>query len=290
VRSLVERRLGARVVDARSQDAGFTPGFASRLTGADGSRIFVKAASKVAQRPIAAAYAEEARKLRLLPAGVPAPRLLWSEEDDLWVVLGFEDVPGHNPNRPWVHGELTRCLDTLVAVDRSLRVVPPGLDLVPLHEDLPTLLTGWACVRGFQPHWPHLDELDDLARSFAELPDAGHLVHADGRDDNFILADDGRTLLCDWNWPCLGPRWVDVVMLLVSVHGDGVDAEPYLAAHPLSAGVPGDHVDAFLAALCGFMVEADERPVPSSSPFLGVHRRWWAAAAWSWLAARRSWA
>ncbi len=289
VRTLVEQRLGSRVVDARSQNSGFTPGFASRVTGADGSRLFVKAASKVAQRQFAAAYAEEARKLRLLPASIPAPRLLWVHEDDLWVVLGFEDVAGHTPNRPWVAGELARCLDTLVAVDTTTRSVPAGLALVPLHADLPTLLTGWSLVRAYRPDWPHLDEVEELARSFASLPDADHFVHADARDDNFILADDGRTLLCDWNWPCLGPRWVDTVMLLASAHGDGVDADPYLAAHPLTADVPDDHVDAWLAALCGFMVESDERPVPASSPFLGVHRRWWAAATWSWLAARRSW-
>ncbi len=289
VRTRVERRLGSPVVEARSQGAGFTPGFASRLLGADGSRLFVKAANKVAQRPIAASYAEEARKLRLLPASVPAPPLLWVDEDDLWVVLGFEDVAGHTPNRPWVAGELARCLDTLVEVDSSMRTIPAQLRLVPLHRDLPTLLTGWSTVRGFRPDWPHLDEVEALARSFAELPDADHFVHADARDDNFILADDGRTLVCDWNWPCLGPRWLDTVMLLVSVHGDGVDADPYLERHPLTAGVPADHVDAWLAALCGFMVEADERPVPPSSPFLGVHRRWWAAATWSWLAARRSW-
>jgi hypothetical protein len=54
--------------------------------------------------------------------------------------------------------------------------------------------------------------------------------------------------------------------------------------------VAPEHVDAFLAALGGFMAEADLRPVPRTSPYLGVHRRWWAAAAWSWLADRRGWA
>lgn len=74
---MVETRLGSPVVSAESQTAGFTPGFASVLTTADGSRHFVKAASLVAQRPFAEAYREEAAKLATLPAGVPAPRLLW---------------------------------------------------------------------------------------------------------------------------------------------------------------------------------------------------------------------
>ena len=76
---------------------GFTPGFASRLTGEDGSRMFVKAASKKAQAPFAEAYVEEVRKLSFLPDGLAVPRLRWTHEDDLWVVLGFECVEGRNP-------------------------------------------------------------------------------------------------------------------------------------------------------------------------------------------------
>jgi hypothetical protein len=289
VRRIVETDLGSPVREARSVGAGFTPGFASALTGEDGTRMFVKAASKQAQRQIAASYAEEARKLRLLPAGLPAPPLLWSYEDDRWVLLATEHVEARNPARPWRTAELDRCLDLLDVVAEVTRVVPAGLELRPLHEDLPTLLTGWDTVAEQVPQWPHLDELRELARGYAELPDASHLLHADARDDNFMLAADGRTLLCDWNWPALGPAWGDVVDLLVTAHGDGLDADVLLAAHPLAATAPADHVDAWLAALCGYMVEADFRPVPPSSPYLGVHRRWWAAATWSWLSRRRGW-
>jgi hypothetical protein len=292
VRRSVEGWLGSPVTDARSQGAGFTPGFASRLTAADGARLFVKAASKQAQPHIAASYAEEARKLWLLPTTVPAPRLHHAREDDRWVVLGFEDVEGRAPGRPWAEDELLRCLDTLARVAALLGDVgslPAGLDLVPLHVDMPTLLTGWDVVAATRPDWPHLAEARELSRSLPRLPDAGHFVHADARDDNFLLARDGRTLLCDWNWPGLGPRWLDAVDLLVAAHADGLDTGPVMAAHPLTAGADPDHVDAWVAALCGFMLEADTRPVPASSPHLGVHRRWWAAATWNWLASRRGW-
>ena len=77
VRAEVERRCGSEVVAAASQTSGFTPGFASVLTCADGSRHFVKAASTKAQRMFAVSYLEEARKLAALPEGVPAPRLRW---------------------------------------------------------------------------------------------------------------------------------------------------------------------------------------------------------------------
>lgn len=290
VRDVVERRLGGPVVESVSHLSGFTPGFASSLTAADGTCLFVKAASKVAQRQIAVSYAEESRKLGLLPhEKLPAPRLLWTHEDDGWVVLGFECVDGRPPGRPWDDDELDACLDTLTSVADVMTSPDPGLHLVPLHEDMPTLLTGWRKVAQYDPDWPHLEELDDLAASFEDLPDAEHFVHADARDDNFLLTADGRALLCDWNWPGLGPAWLDVVSLLVSAHGDGVDADAVLAKHPLTSGVPDDHVDAWLAALCGFMVESDYRPVPPSSPHLGTHRRWWAAATWEWLADRRGW-
>jgi len=289
VRSLVEHELGSPVCHAVSQGAGFTPGFASCLTGENGSKVFVKAANKQAQRPIAASYAEEARKLRLLPDELPAPKLLWSNEDDRWVVLGLEQVDGRNPSRPWQPEELDRCLATLTVAAAANSAPAPELELRPLHEDLPTLLTGWDHVAEIGPTWPHLDEVRELAASYAELPDAEHLVHADARDDNFILTDDGRTLLCDWNWPALGPAWQDVVDLLVTAQGSPNDTDALLATHPLASEAEPDHVDAYLAALCGYMVEADSRPVPASSPFLGVHRRWSAAATWSWLSRRRGW-
>jgi hypothetical protein len=293
VRAAVEAQLGTPVAQERSQGSGFTPGFASVLTGADGTRHFVKAASRVAQRQVADSYAEEARKLRLLPAGLlPLPRLVWRLETAGWLVLGLQHVEARPPERAWRTDDLRRCLSVLEQVaevmdEATLRAT--GLDLAPLHEDLPTLVSGWRTVGEVMPDWPHLAELGELAAAYADLPDAGRFVHADARDDNFLLADDGATLLCDWSWPALGPAWLDAVTLLVSAHGDGLDADAALARSPLTRDVPGDHVDAWLAALCGFMVEADEHPVPASSPFLGVHRRWWAAATWSWLARRRGW-
>lgn len=299
VRALVEQRFGERVVEAESQGSGFTPGFASRLTGDSGGRLFVKAASKQAQRQFAESYAEEARKLAALPTDqLPVPRLRWSAEDDRWVVLGFDCVEGRPPRRPWRPTELDRCLETLQVVAEVLGPQAPRLRrelaLRPLVEDIPALVTGWPTLAAADPTWaawPHLEEVGSLADSFARLPGAGidgDVVHSDGRDDNFLITGD-QALLCDWNWPALAPRWVDVVDLLVSAHGDGVDADQRLHGHPVTAGVPAEHIDAWLAALLGFMLVADTRPVPQSSPFLGVHRRWYAAALWSWLASRRGW-
>jgi len=290
VRREVERRLGSPVASATSQDSGFTPGFASRLLGKDGQRLFVKAAHRTAQKAYAAAYAQEARLLRSLPADrLPAPRLRWAEEDlEGWTVVAFEDVEGRPPHRPWADEDLAACLDALATI-AAIDLDPAPLDLQPLHVELPTFLTGWDTVDYAGVDWPHVGELKDLAHAYADLPGLDAFVHTDVRDDNFVVRPDGTALLCDWNWPALGPAWLDVVNLLVSVHGDGRDVTRLVAEHPVTAGVPDDHLDCFVAALGGFMAESDLRPVPTSSPHLGTHRRWWAAACWSWLASRRGW-
>ena len=289
VRGLVERRLGSPVVTAESQGSGFTPGFASVLTAEDGSRLFVKAASRKAQGPFAEAYAEEARKIALLPDDLPAPRLLWTHLDDLWVVLAFEHVDGRPPRRPWRPAELDACLDTLARTAEVTRPALPGLGLRPLTEELPGLVGGWEHVARTDPGWPHLDEVRALVAEHAHHPVADSFVHSDARDDNFLVTADGTALLCDWNWPALGPVWLDAVWLLVSAHGDGLDADAVLARHPLTREADPDQVDGWLAMLCGFMLEGRDRPVPPTSPYLRVHARWWSEAAWSWLAQRRGW-
>ena len=286
VRALVERQLGSPVVQAVSQTAGFTPGFASVVTGEDGSSQFVKAASRAAQAEIAASYAEEARKRQLLGDDVPAPRLDWVSDEDGWVVLGFESVPSRQPRRPWKPAALDRALDLAEDIAASTASVPAELALQPLYVDLPPLLSGWS---GVPEQWPHHDEAAALALSLPQVPDNRHFVHADLRDDNILFAADGRTLACDWNWPALGPVWEDSVDLLLAAHGDGLDADSYLRTRPLTRDADPDHIDAWLAAICGFMLFARNRPGPSASPHLRTHTDWYAEAAWSWLSQRRGW-
>jgi aminoglycoside phosphotransferase (APT) family kinase protein len=289
LRGFIEGRLGSRVTKAESQGSGFTPGFASKLTAEDGTRLFVKAASKKAQKNFAESYAEEVRKLRLLPEGLPITRLLWSHEDDLWVVLGFECVEGNNPRRPWQRTQLDACLRTLELLADALNPVPARLHLSPITEDLPDLLTGWDYVRRTHPDWPHLDEAAALAASYQDFEGNDGFVHSDARDDNFLVDRAGHAVLCDWNWPTLGPVWMDTVDLLVSAFGDGMDADEILASLRLTKDVDPNHIDSVIAQLCGFMLEGRDRPVPATSPYLRVHCRWYSEATWAWLAHRRGW-
>ena len=115
------------MVEARSQDSGFTPGFASRLRLADGRRVFVKAADDRSAW-LLDAYRQEAAKLALIPAAVPAPRLQMvldgPVEDRPWVVLVFDDVEGRPPERPWRPDEARLALGTARLLAEAL--TPPA--------------------------------------------------------------------------------------------------------------------------------------------------------------------
>ncbi|MGH3444645.1 MAG: phosphotransferase family protein [Nocardioidaceae bacterium] len=286
IRRLVEDRLGSPVSSAETAGAGFTPGFAATLTGQDGRRMFVKAASVKAQRPFADAYRAEIRRLRELPPGLPVPRLLWAHEDDLWVVLGLEYVAGRNPLRPWRRDELDQCLDTLELLADAL--TPSPVAVPSFAEDFADMLSGWVHVRATAADWPHLD---DAAAVAARITDATHgdtLVHTDARDDNFLLTESGP-VLCDWNGTTRGAAWLDTVCLLIAAHGDGLDADEILASRHLTRDVAPEDVDTLLALLAGYFLERRDHPAPNSSPYLRIHQSWYAEVTWDWLCRRRGW-
>jgi hypothetical protein len=289
LRAYIERKCGSPVVDAASQGAGFTPGFASVLTCEDGTRHFVKAASVKAQRVFAGSYREEARKLAALPESVASPRLLWHLDDD-WVVLGLEYVDGRNPSRPWRPDDLTACLDAVEAMAADLTPAPEGLDLDTFEDDFGGLVAHWDHVRTTQPGLPHLEEAAGLAAGFAPVT-AGHtLVHTDLRDDNFLIGRDGKVWMCDWNWPVVGADWLDSLFLLIGPRGDGLDVEQVIAERRLLRDVPAEHIDRVLALLVGYFFRQRDEPVPPSSPYLRQHQSWQGDVCWAWLSERRGWA
>ncbi len=288
VRDLVEERCGSAVVAAESQGSGFTPGFASVLTCADGSRHFVKAASQKAQRMFAEAYREEARKLTALPAGAPAPRLLWvhdTGEAEDWVVLGIEHVVSRQPGRPWSAADLAACVAMTEQMAATLTPVPPDL----VVDDFATEFGSWP---GFwdEIRREHADDAATLAGRFREVTAGSTLVHTDIRDDNILLAEDGRVLLCDWNWPVSGAPWIDLLLLLIGPRGDGLDVEAALAGSALTRDLEPEAVDIVLALVTGYFLYSADQPAPSTSPYMREAQRWQGEVCWEWLCERRGWA
>jgi hypothetical protein len=289
VRRIVEERCGSPVVSAETQRAGFTPGFASVLTCEDGTRHFVKAASTKAQRVFAASYREEARKLASLPAAVPAPRLLWTHDGDDWVVLGLEYVEARAPRRPWCPADLTACLDMLEATAAALTPPPEGLDLDDFATEFESFPGSWDHIRATRPDLPHLEEAAALAARYLEVADGSTLAHTDVRDDNILLATDGRALMCDWNFPVVGAAWLDTLLLLIGPRGDGLDVEAVLAERPLTRDVPAEHIEIMLALLAGYFLRQSDDPVPWTSPYVRDAQRWQGEVVWDWLSERRGW-
>jgi Ser/Thr protein kinase RdoA (MazF antagonist) len=292
VRGLIESELAGRVVSAVSQGAGFTPGFASRLLLADGRRAFVKVADATLQPEFALSYREEIRKLAALPAAVPAPRLRWHLDGD-WVILGFDDVGGAPPQRPWQPGELIRVCDALVATAAALTPPPADLELNDLRSALLPELVRWERVRVQGVAEPvvaaHLDEASALAAEALDATPGNTMVHTDLRDDNILVGHDGRVWIVDWNWPVVGAAWFDLVTLLISAHGDGIDTDELLARSPLTADVDPHAIDAMIALLYGYFVTASLEPALKTSPYLRQHQDWYARATARWLASRRGW-
>lgn len=288
IRALVEQRCGSPVVEAASQGAGFTPGFASVLTCADGSRHFVKAASARAQRMFAEAYREEARKLAALPDEAPAPQLLWvhdTGDPDDWVVLGIEHVASRQPERPWRVEDLTACVRMTEQLALTLTPPPAGLAV----DDFATEFDGWPALWA-DVRRDHADRAADLAARFREVTAGSTLVHTDVRDDNLMLADDGRVLLCDWNWPVVGAAWLDTLFLLIGPRGDGLDVDAVLAGSPLTRDLDPEAVDVALALVTGYFLRSAALPVPPTSPYLRDAQRWQGEVCWEWLCERRGWA
>lgn len=297
IRTLVEERCGSPVVDADSQTGGFTPGFASVLRCADGSRHFVKAASVQAQPTFAESYRQEGRKLALLPEAVPAPRLLWSYDKD-WVVLGIEHVEGRLAHRPWQADELDRCLDALEIAADALTPVPPALSgrtLDTFESDFASFAASWDRVRRTRPESAELEKAAALAARYVEVCGGDSVVHTDIRDDNLIFGTNGPAgpargvWICDWNWPVVGANWLDTVFLLIHARGDGLDADEILAKRRLTRSVPPEHIDIVLALLAGYFLAQGDQPVPSNSPHLRAHQQWCAIVTWDWLSERRHW-
>lgn len=292
VRGLVEDRLGVRVVEAVSQGSGFTHGLASRLLLSDGRRVFVKAAQE-SEEPFsgfaASAYREEARKLPLLPPGVPAPRLQWVIDGNGWVVLALDDVHGRPPRRPWHPEELDPVLAELDRTARLLTPTPTGLAGERLVDALADEASYWKELHADPLAGAHAQEAGELALAGLSWCDGEGTTHGDLRDDNVLLDRDGQVWFCDWNWPMAGPPWFDTITLLLSARGDDIDTDGLLRRLPLTCDLSADAVDGVLALLAGFWLRVQHDPVPPTSPWIRVHQAWYAHVAYGWLAQRRGW-
>lgn len=302
VRAGIETAAGATVdVAFPSVTTGFTGAYAGLLALQDGRRVFAKAAGPAAPFALEA-IPREARILRTLRGRVTAPLLVGAAAADDWQVLVLEAIDGHLPGMPWTEPDAeaahAACLE-LAELDSSS---VDELTDTSLAADVGGDPTALACLdelaSGARP-WPSgipplppgpARELARLGGLAARALVGDRLVHSDLRPDNMLVTPGGRARLVDWNWVTRGPAWCDWVGLLPVMAHHGLDVEHRMARSPLLEGVDDDAVDAFLAILVGYFVDACVQPtVTGSRSAVRAHQRHLAATFTAMLTRRRRW-
>jgi len=286
LRGWVDDTLGSPVVQATTQPGGFSPGVAARLRCGDGTRAFVKAVSADTNPESPAFHRREAEVLRLLPDGLPVPRLIAAYDETPWVVLLIEDVDGQQPRLPWADDELQRVL-ALAGVVTSVT----GLALGSVGQRLAEW-AGWqklAAGDGPQDSWArdHLDRLVALEEAVVDAADGEHLLHVDLRADNVLLGD-GEDWLVDWPWARVGAPWVDLVLGAPCIALQGGPPPDELLAR---AGVQADPeaITSVVAAFAGIMVHMSVQPPPPGIPTVREFQAVQGRIALDWLRDRTRW-
>lgn len=286
VRTRIQALAGAQVTAEISATTGFSPGFAAVLELADGRGVFVKAVSPE-QNPESPQLARaEVRAAAALPPEVPAPRLLWSDIDGDWVLLGFEVASGRPPQLPWRPAELAV---VLTALDTLATTAPlPGHRLPTTAEQLGDDFTGWRTLvarptdelkrltarAGETGAWM-FEHRDLLVAWESEAPAAcagTSLVHGDLRADNVLIDHDhdhGRVAIIDWPHLSVGAPWLDLAFMLPSIamQGGG-DPQDIFWSRPVSRGVEPAELRAVVAAVAGYFANGALQPAPVGIPNL----------------------
>lgn len=294
VRRGLEQKMGARVVEATTQPHGFSPGVASRLVLADGRRVFVKAVSEAANPDTPGIHRQEARILAALPKSAPAPRLLWTYDDQGWVGLGLEDVEGRHPHEPWTEDDVALVVAALVRMARALTPSPIATQQRAEEWFIETV-NGWqiALARGEDRLDPwqarNLQRLADLERLAPEAASGDTLLHCDTRADNLLIAG-SRVYVLDWPWARVGAWWVDAVGMAPSVAMQGGPSpEDFVARFDVSR-VPPDAIDAVVCSVAGYFVVRALEPPPPGLPTVRAFQAAQGRHASAWLRERTGWA
>jgi hypothetical protein len=253
VRAWVEETLGSPVVSTAEQVGGMSPGCATRVTCADGTRAFVKAVGVELNPDTPGLFRREVGVLEHLGAHELWARLLASYDDGAWVALLIEDVEGRHPD--FTHA--TELEAVLAGTDRLSEIlrerdVPSSVDLVDVAfvlrrwaESLSTLAEAPSAAP--VPDWLRADPYGwaDVLREHADRP-MPHVAHWDIRVDNLLRRPDGEIVFLDWGAAARGPAWADPILARLE-RVDDPWFDDSIGASPALAEAGDDVVTAFLA-------------------------------------------
>lgn len=289
VHEWVEQTLGSRVSEAADQSGGFSPGCATRVRCADGTRAFVKAVGAELNPDTPTLFRREILALTLLGS-----HPLWADlrasydsgpEGGDWVVLLLEDVEGTHPDLSddATMTRLTDATDELVRVMQQ-RVPDPPREPHPTEGGLTWMsrvFESWIAglahadeVPGdLMPGWvvQRVAELTAGVQRLVAQPQ-DHLVHWDIRDDNLLIRPNGDIVFLDWGAAGHGQDWLDPLLArLERVHLPWFDAS--LTTSPALVRAGDDAVTSWLVGIGAFLGWRAHVAVDVNLPTLNAFRR-----------------
>lgn len=278
VRAWVERTLGSPVVDVAEQVGGMSPGCATRLTCADGTKAFVKAVGAALNPDTPALFRREIGVLEHLGEHELWARLLESYDDGDWVALLIEDVEGRHPDFT-DDAELGAVLDGTDRLSEVLqqRDVPADVPLVDLRSVFRTWADSLSTLADAPAEAPVPEWLRDDPYGWAETlrEHAGrpmcHVAHWDIRVDNLLRRPGGQIVFVDWGAAARGPAWADPLLARLE-RMDEPWFDESIASSPALTAAGDDVVTAFLAGFGAHMAVRSVTAMDVNLPTLNDFR------------------
>ncbi len=165
------------------------------------------------------------------------PRMLGYADDGDRPVLAIEDLSDAHWPPPWEPG----AVEAVLACLEEVHSTAPPADLPTVAQHGLELHLSWRTVaadpepllglRLCDPAWlehalPVLEQATAAARIEGDA-----LLHMDVRSDNLCLRD-GRAMLIDWNWACVGDPGFERASWLPSLHAEGGPAPEQVLREP----------------------------------------------------------
>jgi len=228
-------------------------------TLADGSTAFVKLGWTVDT----ASWVRDEHLFYARTRGMPfVPRLLGWDDDGQRPVLALEDLSDARWPPPWNAPSIAAVLSSLADVAAALAPadLPRAIDS-QFGDDgwpevsadrKPFLALGLCSERCLSHALPVMQE----ASARAPL-DGTSLLHFDVRSDNLCIRD-GRAILIDWNFACIGNPLVDIAAWLPSLQAEGGPAPEDVIGSPEGMA----EIAALLAGY--FCAHAGRPPIPEA--------------------------
>ncbi|WTL69424.1 phosphotransferase [Streptosporangium sp. NBC_01495] len=174
---------------------------------------------------------------RALPAGIPAPRLLWADDVDGWHLLLFEHAPGREADLTPGSPHISAVVNAVAAIS----VPCPWAEAPSVTVKVAALLRQAEMLMAESPaeyarYGPLVKALD------LDEFNGTVLLHADLHAGN-LLVDGGRCWVVDWSMACQGAAWVDVALWiprLIDAAPAPADAEEVAARVPAWGSAPED--------------------------------------------------